>query len=76
MTCKVFYESYYPANCDISKWGEGCEKCISIFNFNSYGMGMIILLAVITLFLFVIIYLFKKEGEKIGRTLAGLLKPL
>lgn len=31
MTCKLGYISEYIEGCDICKYGEGCERCINIF---------------------------------------------
>jgi len=34
MTCELFSQSYYPPTCDISKYGEGCEQCLGLFQAN------------------------------------------
>jgi len=45
MVCKLFYVSEYIQGCDISKFGEGCEKCVPLFK--SSWMTPIILIEVI-----------------------------
>jgi formate-dependent nitrite reductase membrane component NrfD len=62
MTCGTFYASEYIANCDISKFGEGCEKCVPIFESNL--MLPIWIIMGIVAFLGIIILITRMREEK------------
>jgi len=64
MTCRIFYSSEYIKVCDISKFGEGCEKCIPIFK--SDWMLPIIIIGVICIMFLLVHLLTKVSQNKIG----------
>jgi hypothetical protein len=56
MTCSVLYASEYISGCDISKYGEGCEKCVPLFKSDlilpiCITGGIVIILSIILLYL-------------------------
>ena len=58
MTCRILYQSYYPPSCPATS-GEGCEQCISIFqwflNLNIYtkiSLGIMLIFFTIFYILF------------------------
>jgi len=58
MVCKLFYVSEYINGCNISQFGEGCEKCVPLFK--SSLMISIIVLGICALALwFIIKYIIK-----------------
>jgi len=61
MTCAIGYASEYIDDCDISKFGEGCETCVPLFKSNF--MIPIIVVAACTLILFIIIKYMEKDLE-------------
>ena len=68
MTCKLGYSSEYINGCDISKFGEGCERCVNLF-YPWSGViflisGIVIFLGIIILILQRLIKLKKKEITK------------
>ena len=52
MVCKLFYSSEYINGCNISKFGEGCEKCIPLFK--SEFMFAIFIVGICALILFIL----------------------
>jgi hypothetical protein len=51
MVCKIFYSSEYIKDCDISKFGEGCEQCVPLL-----VIGVIILCVIIIFIEYVLLY--------------------
>ena len=64
MTCAIGYSSEYIKGCDIAKFGEGCETCVSLFQ--SSWVWVIITVAISTAILGLIItkWIKKIEGKK------------
>ena len=60
MTCAVFSHSVYDSTCNISKWGEGCERCVNAFTSFPTFWSLIIMIGIFTIFLYIICYLIKK----------------
>lgn len=55
MVCKIFYASEYIQDCDISKFGEGCEQCVSLFRSSWTNPIIIVLFCALAIFIISII---------------------
>lgn len=49
MVCKILYVSEYIKNCDISKFGEGCEQCLPLFKSSWIVIIGVVILCIIIL---------------------------
>ena len=68
MVCKAFYASEYIQDCNISKLGEGCEKCVPLFNSSWKSVLLVILIiAIVLIVLGLLIPYAQIENNKNGR---------
>ena len=65
MTCDALggYTSEYIQGCDITKWGEGCEKCVPLFNSSWMTVLLSILVIVVVLFILSLLISIQKNGR-------------
>ena len=64
MVCSVLmgYVSEYIQGCDIAQFGEGCEKCVKVFE--SSWSNTIIILLVIVILCFILAWIVSRFIEK------------
>ena len=56
MVCQILYASEYIQGCNISKFGEGCEKCVPLFK-SSLMIPIVAIGICLLIFLVVAIYI-------------------
>ena len=69
MVCKILYSPEYIKGCDISKFGEGCEQCIPIFQSSlMLPILTVLICAIILTIITIILYYFHSNLEDSSNT--------
>jgi hypothetical protein len=64
MVCALGYVSEYVQGCDISKLGEGCEKCVQLFKSEwMLPVGIIALAVLLILTYYLIFFVFPRNSK-------------